>query len=63
MAFIFPGQGAQFVGMANELCQSFRPATDLFDCASEILHYDLRKYCADGPVETLNTTVDLLNKR
>lgn len=55
-AFLFPGQGAQFVGMGRELAASRPTAKALFDRASEILGYDLLKVCAEGPAERLNAT-------
>lgn len=57
IAFLFPGQGAQFVGMARELCQSLPAAKQLFDVASEVLGFDLADVCFNGPEEKLNSTV------
>jgi len=56
-AFLFPGQGAQTVGMAKELYASLPAAKALFDQAREILGYDLLDVCVNGPVEKLNSTV------
>jgi [acyl-carrier-protein] S-malonyltransferase len=55
-AFLFPGQGAQVVGMAGALCQSLPAARALFDSASSILGYDLLAICVNGPAERLNAT-------
>lgn len=55
-AFLFPGQGAQVVGMAGALCHSVPAARALFDSASSILGYDLLNVCVNGPVERLNAT-------
>ena len=55
-AFLFPGQGAQVVGMAGALCQSFPAAKALFDRAASILGYDLLAVCVNGPAERLNAT-------
>jgi [acyl-carrier-protein] S-malonyltransferase len=55
-AFLFPGQGAQYVGMGKSLCDTLPAARRLFDQASEILGYDLLAVCSDGPAERLNTT-------
>ena len=55
-AFFFPGQGAQSVGMAGELCEECPAAKALFDEASEILGYDLLDVCVNGPAEKLNST-------
>ncbi|MBX9681029.1 MAG: ACP S-malonyltransferase [Gemmataceae bacterium] len=56
-AFVFPGQGAQYVGMAKGLCASLPAAKSLFDQAREILGYDLLDVCVNGPAEKLNSTV------
>jgi [acyl-carrier-protein] S-malonyltransferase len=55
-AFLFPGQGAQYVGMAGELYRTLPAAKDVFDRASEILGYDLISICLGGPAERLNAT-------
>lgn len=54
--FMFPGQGAQSVGMCGELCEEVPAAKALFDEASEILGYDLLQRCVDGPKEMLDST-------
>jgi [acyl-carrier-protein] S-malonyltransferase len=56
VAFLFPGQGAQSVGMAKGLCEALPAARDLFRQASAALGYDLLAVCANGPAERLNTT-------
>ena len=56
-AFLFPGQGAQQVGMGAELAASLPAAGALFDRAAEILGYDLLQLCTEGPTEKLNSTV------
>lgn len=55
-AVLFPGQGAQSVGMAGDWCLANRTAADLFARAADILGYDLLAICRDGPVDRLNTT-------
>ncbi len=55
-AFIFPGQGAQVVGMAAEIAESFPVAEKIFEKANDIVGFDLRKICFEGPAEKLNTT-------
>ncbi|MFM8273402.1 MAG: ACP S-malonyltransferase [Gemmata sp.] len=55
-AFLFPGQGAQTVGMAAALCQSSPAARDLFARAAAILGFDLLDLCTNGPAERLNAT-------
>lgn len=54
--FLFPGQGAQAVGMAVETCSAVPAAADLFAKASDILGYDLLAKCAEGPKEALDST-------
>jgi len=55
-AFLFPGQGAQHVGMAGELCATLPAAKALFDEANAVLGFDLLQLCVNGPVERLNAT-------
>ncbi|MBL8793638.1 MAG: ACP S-malonyltransferase [Planctomycetia bacterium] len=57
VAFLFPGQGAQSVGMAKQLCETLPAARQLFDRAASILGYDLLDVCVNGPAERLNSTV------
>jgi [acyl-carrier-protein] S-malonyltransferase len=57
IAFLFPGQGAQYVGMAGSLCAALPAARQLFTEAAEVLGYDLLEVCVKGPVERLNSTV------
>jgi [acyl-carrier-protein] S-malonyltransferase len=56
-AFLFPGQGAQNVGMGRQLAETLPAARSLFDEAAEILGYNLLDVCANGSVEKLNSTV------
>src|SRR5262245_57527569 len=55
-AFLFPGQGAQYVGMGAALAASLPAANALFDQASSVLGYDLLAVCTNGPAERLNAT-------
>ena len=57
LAFIFPGQGSQSVGMLADLTHHFPVAGETFAQASEQLGYDLLSLCLNGPEETLNRTV------
>lgn len=56
-AFLFPGQGAQAVGMGKQLCETLPAAKRLFEEAAEVLGYDLAEICFNGPADRLNSTV------
>ena len=56
-AFLFPGQGAQTVGMGATVCAKVPAARVLFDRASAALGYDLYKICTEGPAAELDSTV------
>lgn len=55
-AFLFPGQGAQKVGMGKSVCDRLPAARALFDRASEVLGFDLAGVCFNGPKERLDAT-------
>ena len=55
-AFLFPGQGSQYVGMGKDLKQNFKVAADIFAEADEALHEDLSKLCFEGPEDDLKLT-------
>ena len=55
-AFLFPGQGAQAVGMGAGIAGAFKEAALVYEETNEILGYDLRSICFEGPAEKLNTT-------
>src|SRR5262245_2183393 len=56
VAFLFPGQGAQTVGMGKQLYDTSPAARHLFDEAGQVLGYSLIDVCANGPADKLNTT-------
>ncbi len=56
LAFLFPGQGAQHVGMGQDLCERFPTARRLFDQADRLLGLELSRICFQGPEERLNAT-------
>ena len=57
IAFLFPGQGAQTVGMGKRLAESLPSARQLYDRAADVLGYDLAKLCFEGPADDLDSTV------
>lgn len=56
LAFVFPGQGSQYVGMLAELAREFSVVEKTFHEASLILQYDLWQLTQQGPEEQLNLT-------
>lgn len=57
VTFLFPGQGAQHVGMGKSLSEKCPAARNLYAQASDVLGYDLAAMCFEGPPERLNTTI------
>lgn len=55
-AFLFPGQGAQIVGMGKDIYEKYDEAKKIYDEASKISGIDVRKLCFEGPEEDLNKT-------
>jgi [acyl-carrier-protein] S-malonyltransferase len=56
IAFLFPGQGAQSVGMGSTVCAQVPAARALFDRAEPVLGYDLYHLCTEGPAAKLDAT-------
>jgi len=56
LAFLFPGQGAQQVGMGQALAEAYPAAARTFTVADEVLGFPLSQLCASGPIEELTLT-------
>jgi len=56
LAFVFPGQGSQQVGMLAEMLQTYAVVRQTFDEASDLLGYDVTDLALNGPLEALNRT-------
>lgn len=57
IALLFPGQGAQHVGMGRKLTAQYPKARELYERAEPILGFDLAKLCFDGPAAELDSTI------
>lgn len=55
-AFLFPGQGAQSLGMGKDICEKYEEANKIYEQASKILQMDIKKMCFEGTEEELNKT-------
>jgi [acyl-carrier-protein] S-malonyltransferase len=59
IAFLFPGQGSQKVGMGQDLYQELDIAREIFTAADEITGRSISRLCFEGPLETLTETINL----
>ncbi|ALC16800.1 [Acyl-carrier-protein] S-malonyltransferase [Desulfuromonas soudanensis] len=58
VAFVFPGQGAQYPGMGKELADNFPVARQVFEEANDALGFDIASLCFNGPEEALKLTTN-----
>ena len=58
IAFLFPGQGSQSVGMGKDLYDNFESAKSVFDKADKVLDKGITKLCFEGPEENLKQTIN-----
>ena len=58
LAYVFPGQGSQYVGMGRDLYDAYPEARQVFHEADDVLCFNLSKLCFEGPEEELRDTVN-----
>ena len=58
VAYVFPGQGSQWVGMGRDLYGDFAVAKAVFDPADEVLGFSLSRLCFEGPEDELRQTIN-----
>lgn len=56
IAFLFAGQGSQYVGMGKDFYENFKESKEIFDKANKILNRNITDICFNGPIEMLNKT-------
>ncbi|MBN1831803.1 MAG: ACP S-malonyltransferase [Deltaproteobacteria bacterium] len=59
IAFLFPGQGSQFIGMGRDIAEHFSEAKEVFDQVDDVCDKSMSRLCFEGPLEELTLTVNL----
>jgi len=59
IAFLFPGQGSQYVGMGKDIVENFPYVKEIFEQTDEICKKPISKLCFEGPIEELTLTENL----
>ena len=59
IAYLFPGQGSQFIGMGHDIIDEFPEAKEIFMQADDICHRPISRLCFEGPMEELTLTINL----
>ena len=58
LAYVFPGQGSQRLGMGKDWAEEFETASEVFAEADEVLGFPLSRLCWDGPERDLQLTIN-----
>ena len=59
IAYVFPGQGAQSVGMGRDVYEAYPASREVFDIADAALDFPLSRLCFEGPQEELLQTLNV----